>query len=40
MTRPLHEIMAPDWADALAPVADDIARMGEFLRAENAAGRG
>jgi uracil-DNA glycosylase len=27
------------WADALAPVADDIARMGEFLRAEVAAGR-
>lgn len=31
--------MAPDWADALAPVADDIARMGAFLRAELAAGR-
>lgn len=27
------------WAQALAPVADDIARMGEFLRAEVAAGR-
>jgi uracil-DNA glycosylase len=27
------------WADALAPVADDIARMGDFLRAEVAAGR-
>ncbi|MDD7930397.1 uracil-DNA glycosylase [Microbacterium thalli] len=32
--------MAPDWADALAPVADDIAAMGERLRAETAAGRG
>lgn len=31
--------MAPDWADALAPVEPDIRRMGEFLRAEVAAGR-
>ncbi|OYO18123.1 uracil-DNA glycosylase [Enemella dayhoffiae] len=38
--RPLPELVAPDWAEALAPVADDIARMGEFLRAELAAGRG
>lgn len=38
--RPLTEIMAPDWAQALAPVAGDIAAMGDFLRAENAAGRG
>lgn len=36
---PLSQIMAPDWAAALAPVADDIRRMGDFLRAENAAGR-
>ncbi len=28
------------WAQALAPVADDIAAMGNFLRAEVAAGRG
>ncbi len=28
------------WAHALAPVADDIAAMGNFLRAEVAAGRG
>jgi uracil-DNA glycosylase len=27
------------WADALAPVAEDIARMGDFLRAEVADGR-
>ena len=33
------ELMAPDWAVALAPVEDRIERMGEFLRAENAAGR-
>jgi uracil-DNA glycosylase len=38
--RPLAEIMAPDWAAALAPVAPRIKRMGEFLRAENTAGRG
>ncbi|WP_299052742.1 uracil-DNA glycosylase [uncultured Nocardioides sp.] len=33
-------LMAPDWAEALAPVDDRIAAMGEFLRAEVAAGRG
>ena len=33
-------LVAPDWAEALAPVDDDIARMGTFLRAEIAAGRG
>ncbi|MDO5499004.1 MAG: uracil-DNA glycosylase [Propionibacteriaceae bacterium] len=38
--RPLSEIITADWADALAPVAGDIARMGDFLRAENTAGRG
>ncbi|MEZ0578233.1 uracil-DNA glycosylase [Nocardioides sp. MH1] len=32
-------LMAPDWAEALAPVDDRIAAMGEFLRAELAAGR-
>jgi uracil-DNA glycosylase len=37
--RPLSEIMAPDWAQALAPVEGHIAAMGEFLRAEIAAGR-
>lgn len=38
--RPLREIIAPDWADALAPVEDQIHAMGDFLRAEIAAGRG
>ena len=38
--RPLPELVAPDWAESLAPVADDVARMGAFLRAEAAAGRG
>ena len=33
-------LVAPDWAEALAPVDDDIARMGSFLRDEIAAGRG
>ena len=33
-------LMAPDWAEALAPVDDRIARMGQFLREELAAGRG
>jgi uracil-DNA glycosylase len=32
--------MDAGWADALAPVAGRIAAMGDFLRAENAAGRG
>lgn len=33
-------LVAPDWAEALAPVDDRIVAMGEFLRAELAAGRG
>lgn len=40
MNRPLTELMAPDWAEALEPVADRIAAMGGFLRDEIAAGRG
>ncbi len=40
MRTPLPELIAPDWADALSPVADRIASMGDFLRAELAAGRG
>ncbi|NQX26954.1 uracil-DNA glycosylase [Microbacteriaceae bacterium VKM Ac-2854] len=32
-------IIDQSWAQALAPVADDIAAMGDFLRAEVAAGR-
>lgn len=38
--RPLSELIDPGWAAALEPVADDIARLGEFLRGEVAAGRG
>ncbi|MCM2392347.1 uracil-DNA glycosylase [Streptomyces albipurpureus] len=37
--RPLKEIVEPGWADALEPVAERIAGMGDFLRAEIAAGR-
>ena len=33
-------LMAPDWAEALAPVEPNITAMGAFLRAEIAAGRG
>ena len=38
--RPLHEIIEPGWAKALEPVAGQVAAMGDFLRAEIAAGRG
>jgi uracil-DNA glycosylase len=37
--RPLEEIVDPGWARALEPVAGQIAAMGDFLRAEVAAGR-
>ena len=37
--RPLPELVSPDWSEALAPVADSVAAMGTFLRAEIAAGR-
>ncbi|MDO5724260.1 MAG: uracil-DNA glycosylase [Flaviflexus sp.] len=36
----LSDLIAPDWAAALAPVADQIHAMGDFLRAELAEGRG
>jgi uracil-DNA glycosylase len=44
MAKTLAELAAdgsldPGWADVLAPVADRIAAMGDFLRAEVAAGR-
>lgn len=40
MPRPLADLVAADWAEALAPVAPDIAALGTFLRQEIAAGRG
>ncbi|MFT4200120.1 uracil-DNA glycosylase [Gordonia sp. (in: high G+C Gram-positive bacteria)] len=37
--KPLSELVAPDWAQALEPVAPVVAELGDFLRAEIAAGR-
>lgn len=39
-TADLPVLVHPSWTQALAPVADKIARCGAFLRAEIAAGRG
>jgi uracil-DNA glycosylase len=38
-TKPLRDAVDPGWAQALEPVASRITAMGEFLRAEIAAGR-
>ena len=38
--RPLAELVHPSWARALAPVEPTLTALGEFLRAELAAGRG
>jgi uracil-DNA glycosylase len=37
--RPLSELVEDGWAQALAPVADRVTRMGQFLREEIAEGR-
>ncbi|GEA88175.1 uracil-DNA glycosylase [Cellulomonas cellasea] len=37
---PLDQLVAPDWAQALAPVEPQLRAAGDFLRAEVAAGRG
>ncbi|GII91229.1 uracil-DNA glycosylase [Sinosporangium siamense] len=37
--RPLNEVVEPGWAQALAPVAERIAELGDFLRKEVAEGR-
>ena len=37
--KPLSDLVAPDWAQALAPVESTVADMGTFLRSEIAAGR-
>lgn len=37
--RPLADLVDPGWAAALAPVEDDVHRMGAWLRDETAAGR-
>jgi uracil-DNA glycosylase len=39
MPHTLTELLDPGWAEALAPVASNIAAMGEFLQAETDAGR-
>jgi uracil-DNA glycosylase len=38
--HPLSELLDPGWAAALEPAQAEIARLGDFLRAETAAGRG
>jgi uracil-DNA glycosylase len=38
--RPLGDLVATDWAIALDPVAPTVTALGDFLRAEIAAGRG
>ncbi len=37
--RTLLDVLGPGWAEALAPVAGTISDLGDFLRAERAAGR-
>lgn len=37
--KPLTELIAPDWADVLAPVQPTVTELGGFLREEVAAGR-
>lgn len=39
MPAPLSSLVDPEWAKALDPVAGQVSAMGEFLRAEVAAGR-
>lgn len=38
--KPLHELIDPGWAAALADVEGTVSAMGDFLRAEIAAGHG
>jgi uracil-DNA glycosylase len=37
--QPLSELLEPGWATALTTAQDQVARLGDFLRAETAAGR-
>ncbi|GAA4112371.1 uracil-DNA glycosylase [Knoellia locipacati] len=39
-TRPLAELVHPSWAQVLAPVEPTLTELGEYLRAEVAAGHG
>jgi uracil-DNA glycosylase len=38
--HPLTELVHPSWAQALAPMTEQVAALGAFLRVERAAGRG
>ncbi|MEO7122898.1 MAG: uracil-DNA glycosylase [Lacisediminihabitans sp.] len=38
--HPLSDLVDPGWAEALEPAAQQIAAMGDYLRAETASGRG
>jgi uracil-DNA glycosylase len=40
VTRGYEQLVGPGWGEVLAPVADRIAYLGDFLRAEQAEGRG
>ncbi len=40
MPEPLTALVAPDWAEVLAPHEPQIRSLGDFLRAETQAGRG
>lgn len=40
LVTPLRELVHPSWAEALEPVAGQVAELGDFLRAETASGRG
>ncbi|MGV1008228.1 MAG: uracil-DNA glycosylase [Dermatophilaceae bacterium] len=39
-SRSVLDLVHPSWSEALAPVEETVAQLGEFLRQENAAGRG
>jgi len=40
VAKPLTELVHPTWAEALQPVSAEVTRLGDFLRAEVASGRG
>lgn len=37
--KSLHDLIDPDWADALKPVEPQVHKMGDFLRDELSSGR-
>lgn len=39
MPQPLRDLVGPGWAEALAPVEDEVHRLGDVLRRETAEGR-